>query len=147
MVGMIIIGPMAEHDVGFPLPNEAGKHAAIFEGGKQFAVMNVENDALHAENLVRSLHFVAPAQGQGAAGFAPMADIAIGHRHEQDMMAFFRPHGSCATYLKFAVIRMRPETDDAEFAVVRWHGDAFDGAEAKLSGGEQCAKRNQCWSR
>src|SRR5206468_1957525 len=59
------------------------------------------------------------------------------------MMAFLRPHRRGATHLKFTIVRMRAEANDAEFAIVRRHGDAFNGTERELSNREQCAKSNE----
>ena len=94
-----------------------------------------EDDALDAEDAVSLVDLGFAAEGEGAAGFAPVADVAVGHGHEEHVVAGGGPARGGAADLEFAIIRVRAEGDDAEFAVVGGRqGDAGDrGAE---SGGE-----------
>ena len=61
-----------------------------------------------------------------AAGFAPVADVAIGHGDQLDPMPLGRPQRRATARLDLAVIRMRAETDDAQFAVLGRHFDTVN---------------------
>ena len=80
--------------------------------------------------------FGLAAEGEWAAGFAPVADIAVGHGDEEHVVAGGGPARGGAPELEFAVIGMGAEGDDAEFAVVGGrHRDAGNGGAE--SGGER----------
>ena len=66
---------------------------AILQRRQQFAVVDVEHFRGDAEDLGRFLHFGLAAIGQRAAGHAPVPDVAVGDRHELDVMAQGRPLG------------------------------------------------------
>ena len=113
---------MADHQVRVPLANEAGDFAAVLQVRLQFAVVDVEHFAGDAEDAGGLQHFSQAAFGKRAAGLAPVADVAIGHGHELHLVSFGGPHRSGAAGLNLTIVRVRPEADDAQFAVVRRGG-------------------------
>jgi hypothetical protein len=58
-------------------------------------------------------------------------------------MTFRGPQSSGSRSLKLAIIRMRAKRNDAQFAVIRWDRDAFNGAETGLSSQKQSAGDNE----
>ena len=136
VVGVVVVGAGAEDEVGVPRADEAREGAAVFEGGLEFAVVIVEHHTLDTEEAVGRIDFGFAANREGAAGFAPVADVAVGYGDEQHVVASGGPAGGGAADLEFTIIGVRTEGDDAEFAVVRGrHGDAGDrGADG---GGEE----------
>jgi hypothetical protein len=88
---MIIPRPRPHDDVSLPLADEAGKRAAILQGGHEFAIMNIEHFGFNAQDLIGPLHLGRPALRQRPAGFGGVADIPVSGRDEFDFMAFGRP--------------------------------------------------------
>ena len=117
MVGVVVVGARAEDEVGIPGADEARECAAVFEGGLEFAVVVVEHHSLDTEDAVGRVDLGFAAEGEGAAGFAPMADVAVGDGDEEDVVAERGPARGGAADLEFAVIGVGAEGDDAEFAV------------------------------
>src|SRR6185369_17326516 len=115
-----------------PLANQARQHSTVLERRKQLTVMHIQDDSLHAQNLMSLLHFVPASQRQRSARLPPMTDVAVGDRHEQDMVPLLCPHRCCAADLKLAIVRMGSKSDDAELAVIRRHRDAVNGAKRYL---------------
>jgi len=91
--------------------------------GSKFAIMNVENHALDAQNLVSVIDFHFSAQGERSSRLAPMANVTIGHGNKQDVVPFSGPHRTRAAGLKFAIIRVCAKADDAQLTVVGGHRD------------------------
>ena len=69
---------------------------------------------------VENLGFAA--EGEGAAGFAPVADVAVGDRDIFDVMALGGPESADAAGRELAVVGVSAEADDAEFAVIGGSG-------------------------
>src|SRR5207244_11677137 len=65
-----------------------------------------------------ALHLGLASARQRAARVPPMANIAVGHGHEFDVVSFRRPQDGRPSRLQFAVIGMGPEAEDAQLAVV-----------------------------
>ena len=114
VVGVVIVWTRAEHEVGVPLANGFGDELAVFEGGEEFAIVNVEDFGFDAEDFSGLFDFSQAAFGEGSAGFAPVADVAVGDGNEFYFMAFGSPHGGGTADLDFAVVRVSAEGDDAE---------------------------------
>jgi hypothetical protein len=123
MVGVIVVGAGAEDQVGLPFADEADQLLAILERGHELAVVIVEDFDACAEEGGGLLHFVFAAEGKWAAGFAPVADVAVGDGDEFDMVALGGPESADAAGLELAVVGVGAEADDAEFAVVGGSGE------------------------
>ncbi len=119
MIGVVIVGPMTHDDVGIPFPDQAGDSAAILQGRQQLAVVNVQDFRGDAQEACGGLDLGLAAARQGAAGVAPVADVAVGHGDELDVVPLRPPQDGDAAGLQFAIVRMGPETEDAQLAVVR----------------------------
>jgi hypothetical protein len=139
MVRVIIVGSWAQDDISMPFADEASNGSAILQGGQQFAVMDIQDLAGDPEDLVGMFGFRFTASGQGASGFAPVADVAVGDGDQFDMVAFGGPHGPDASGLDLAIIGVSAEANDTQFAVIRRRigGDQFKGKQ----GGEQKENR------
>jgi hypothetical protein len=75
--------------------------------------VDVENLGRDTEDLVGVFRFGFAPAGQRATGFAPMTNITVGNGYQFDMMTFGGPHRAYTSGLDLAIIRMRPEADDA----------------------------------
>ena len=80
MVRMVIIGPGTHDDIGLPFTNQSSDQAAVFQGGHQLPIMEVENLGGGAQAGGGLVYFRSAAFGQRPARIAPMANIAIGYR-------------------------------------------------------------------
>ena len=60
VVGVVIVGPVSDHDVGLPLADQPGDRPAILQGWHEFAIVDVENLGRDAEDLVRLDHLGGP---------------------------------------------------------------------------------------
>src|SRR5207247_823800 len=105
-------------DVSLPLADEASNGAAVLQSRQQLAVMNVQHLGGDAENFSRFLNFRRAATSQWSARLAPVTYITVRHRDKLDVMPLSRPHSGRAADLQLAVIRVRAEADDPQFAVV-----------------------------
>ena len=121
MVGMIIVGPRADHQVRLPFADQADDFLAGLQCRQQFAVVNVEHFHGRAEKARGLFNLPLAPQRQRPAGLAPMADVAVGHGNKFDVMALARPQRADPAGLQFAIVRMRAETDDAQLAVIGRH--------------------------
>ena len=126
MIGVVVVGTVADHDVRLPVADEARDPAAVLQRHHQLAVVVVEHLGLDAEDPRRVLGLRPPAQGQGPAGDDRVADVAVGHRHALDLVAEGGPLRSHAGRVQLAVVGMRAEGDDAQLAV-RGGGRTYPG--------------------
>ena len=111
--------PQCAKSAGQPEARSAGHRvAAVLQRGQQLAVVDVEHFARDVQHLGDASNLGRAAPGEWPARLAPMADVAIGDRNKLDMMARGGPERGRAAGLNLAIIRMRAEADDAEFAVV-----------------------------
>ena len=90
-----------------------------------------------AEDLGGLLDFFFAAEGEGAAGFAPVADVAVGDGDEFDVMALGGPESADAAGLELAIVGVGAEADDAEFAVVGGSGESGEGEKKNSDAGEK----------
>src|SRR5690606_11235956 len=118
VVGVIVLGAMGKHDVRFPLANEAHDLAPRLEVRHELAVVDVEDLGLDPEDARGLLHLARASLGERAAGLVPVPDVAVRERDELHVMARFRPERRDTADLDLAVIGMRAERDDPEFAVI-----------------------------
>lgn len=139
VVGMIVPGAVGDDDVGLPLADDFGEEFAVFEGGQKFAVVKVQHFAGDAPFLSAGFDFGDAALGQFTPSVAPVADVAIGHGAEFDVMALFGPFDGGAAGFVFGIIRVRTEDDDAKFAI------GFSGVAGGQRGGDQASEeREEC---
>ena len=122
VVGMIVVGAMADDDVGLPLADETDDFAAVLQCRLQLAVVNVEDLHGDAQHFCRRFHFGFAPQEQGPSGLPPVTNVAIGDGNELHAMPLPRPQSSGAAGSDFAIVRVCAEADDAEFAILGRHG-------------------------
>ena len=72
-----------------------------------------------AEDLGRRLDLGLAALRQRLLADLPVADVAVGDRHELDVVPGLRPLDRGAAGLELGVVRVGPEDDDPQLAVVR----------------------------
>ena len=123
MIGVVVPGTMGDDDIGIPFADDLGDEFAVFEGGEQFAVVDVEHLGSDTPFGGAGFGFGVAALGEFAAGVAPVADVAIGDGAEFDVVAELGPFDGGATGFVFGVVGVGSEDDDAEF------GDGFCGLE------------------
>ncbi len=114
MVGMVVVGPMAHDDVGLPCADEPRHRLAVFERGRQFAVVDVHHFGLDPENAGAFGDFRLAPACQRAAGRAEVADVAVGHRDELDLVPGRSPERRDAARLQLGIVGMGAEGDDAK---------------------------------
>ena len=129
MIGMVVPGPMGDDEVGIPLTDHLGDEFAVFEGGKELAVVDVEHLGSDTPFGGAGFGFGVAALGEFAAGVAPVADVAIGDGAEFDVVAEFGPFDGGAAGFVFGVVGVGSENDDAEFAVGFGGGEQGGGDE------------------
>lgn len=117
MVGVVVPRAMGDDEVGIPFADDLGDAFAVFEGGEEFAVVNVEDLGGDPPFGSAGFGFGVAALGEFAAGIAPVADVAIGDGAEFDVVAEFGPLDGGATGFVFSVVGVSSEYDNAEFAV------------------------------
>jgi len=118
MVGMIVPRTMRDDDVRLPLADDADDLLPVLQRRHQFAIVNVEHLSLCADEGIRFFHFGEPPLRQRSTRRLPVADVAIGHRHELHVMAEFYPLRRRAARSVLCIIRMCAEDDDAQLAIV-----------------------------
>src|SRR5207247_1074508 len=67
VIGMIVVGPMAHDNVGFPLTDKAGNGAAVLQSRQQLAVVDIQYLSGDAKNLGGLLNFGSPPSSQRSA--------------------------------------------------------------------------------
>ena len=112
MIGVIVVGPMRDHHVGLPLADLAGDDPAVFQGRQQLAVVDIEHLGFDAQNLGALLDLGRAATGEDGPGHLVVADVAVGHADELDLVAQLGPPRGRAAGFQLAVVRMRAEDDD-----------------------------------
>ena len=119
MIGMVIPRPVRQDDVGLPFADQAGDLLARLEIRHQLAVVDVEDVRLDAELLVARRDLGLAPLRQRAARLREVSDVAVGQRHQLDLVSL-RGHQRCrAPELQLGIVWMRAERDDAQRA---WRG-------------------------
>ena len=116
MVGVVVVGPVGDHDVGLPLADLAGDRPAVLQRRQQLAVVDVQHLGLDAQDLGASLDLGGAAAGEVRAGHLVVADVAVGHADELDLVARAWPSARGPAGLELAVVGMGAEDDDPERA-------------------------------
>jgi hypothetical protein len=114
MIGMIVIRAMAENDVGLPFADQPRKSAAVLDSREKLTIVNIEDLGGDAKDLGATLDFRRTTQRELSSAHGKMADIAIGRRHELDVVARRGPLGGNTARLEFAVIRMGSKCNNSE---------------------------------
>jgi hypothetical protein len=99
VIGVVVVGTMAHDDVRLPFADEPGDQTAILQRGQQFAVVNVQHFGGDAQDAGTAFHLRLAPAGEGPSGVAPVADVAVGHGNELDVMSLGRPQGRHAARL------------------------------------------------
>src|SRR5206468_12636817 len=87
----------------------------------------------------RGLDFRLASPGEGGPGLAPVADVAVGHGDELDLVSLGRPHRADARGLQLAIVRVRAEADDAK----RFVGGNGNGSAQNNDGGPDDASHEE----
>src|SRR4029453_15682679 len=120
---MVVVWSVADDHVGFPFTDEPADRAPVLHRHHEFAVVDVQDLGLDAENCGALFHFSRAPQREWTTGDPPVSDGAVRAGNELDMVPQRRPLRSRASGRKLAVVRVGAEDDDAELAVVvRWRG-------------------------
>ena len=117
MIGVVVPGPVGDDDIGIPFADDFGDEFAVFEGGEQFAIVDVEHLGSDSPFGSAGFGFGVAALGELSSRIAPMTDVAIGDGAEFDVVAEFGPLDGGAAGFVFSVVGVGSEYDDAEFAV------------------------------
>jgi len=124
---MVVIGSVADHQIGLPLADEPAEGPAIIHGHHELAIVDVQDLRRRAQDL-RALHdFGGAAPGERPSGHGPVSDVAVGAGNKLDVMPIRGPLGRSPSRRDLAVVRMCAEANDAQFAIVGWQRAPFDG--------------------
>ena len=86
VVGMVVVGTRAQHEVGIPLPDLADDLLAHLQRGQQLAVMVVKGDVFDADSAAGFRSLGSPPHRQSAAPFALVARVAVRHRDKAHLV-------------------------------------------------------------
>ena len=78
---------MGKHHVRLPIAYQPGDFLAIFQGGFQFAVVDVQHLDFNPCSAGSFLHLFGSANRQLAACHPPMANVAVCHGDELHLVA------------------------------------------------------------
>ena len=87
---------------------------AVFQGRQQLAVVDIEHLGLDAQDLGALLDLGRPAASEDGAGHLVVADVAVGHADELDLVAQLGPPRGRAAGFELAVVGMGAEDDDPQ---------------------------------
>ena len=120
MVGMVIVRPRRQHEVGFPQTDLADDLLARFQRRKQLAVVVVEDDVVDPDPASSLLGFRPAPRRERAAAFRLMSRIAVGDGDEADVVSHrgqLRRGAACAL---IAIVRVGTEGNHIQLAVSAW---------------------------
>ena len=117
MVGVIIVGPRRQDEVGFPLPDLANDLLSRVQARQQLAVVIVEDDVLDPDAASRFPRFRAPPGGQRAASLRLVSRVAVGDGDEPHPVAERGVLGGDAARSLITVVRMGAKRDDVQLAI------------------------------
>ena len=119
MIGVIVVGPVADHDVRVPLPDQLRNDAPVLECGQDLPVVYVHHFGRNAQPPAHLHHLFLSTLRQRPSRRLPVTDIAIGRRNQLDVVPHFCPlHG----HTRAAVLRIvgvRAKDDNPQLAVNR----------------------------
>lgn len=111
---MVVVGAVGQHQVGLPLADEADDLQAVFEGGQQFAVGDVEHFVLHAEAPPGFLGFGLAAGGEALAAQGLVALVAVGERDELDGVPTDGVKQGQPARVKVTIVGVGTDDEDAD---------------------------------
>jgi hypothetical protein len=114
MVGVIVVRARGEHEIGAPLPNLADDLLPYLQVGHELPIVIVEHDVLDADPPARLLCLGAAAHRQLPTPLLLVTGIAVGDRHEADLVPECRPLRGAAARPDVTVVGVGAERDDAE---------------------------------
>ncbi len=131
VVGMIVVRPVGNDQIGVPGADQPSHGAAIFQGRHQLAVMDVQHLRSRAQDLRGRAHLGQAPGGQGFACHAGVPGVAIGDRGQFHVMSQGRPEHGRSTGTDLRIVGMSPEDDDSQLAVGWPLG--FDGQRRRVA--------------
>ena len=84
------------------------------EVGHEFAVVNVDHVSGDAENPCALLWLLVAPLRKGTASLREVADVAVGHGNELDLVPVGGPQRGHARRLELGIVRVRAERDDVQ---------------------------------
>ena len=138
MVGMIVVRPRREHEVGLPFADLPDDLLAHLEIGDELAIMVVEHHVLDADAAAGLLRLGAPPHGELAAALLVVTGIAVGDGDEPHLVAERRPFGRRAAGADVTVVGVRTERDDAERLILG--GDSCRREQDERTAGNEHAR-------
>ena len=117
MIGVIVVWTVTDDDVRLPVADQAADRPTVLHGHHEFTVVDVEHLGLVAKDAGALPDFRRAALSQASTRHAPMADVTVCTGHKFDMVTLRGPLCACSAGAEFAVVRVRPKNDDAQFAV------------------------------
>jgi hypothetical protein len=109
---------MAQHDIRLPLSNQSRDRPPVFQRCHQFCVMVIQNlRGGDAKDFGSGLDFGLAPLSQWAAGHLSMAEVAVASGNEFHLMSQLRPKHGRTTHFDLAIVGMRSEANDSEFAI------------------------------
>ncbi len=112
MIGMVVVGPVRDHDVGLPLADLAGDRSPILEGGQQLAVVDVEHFRGDAEDLRALLDLGRAAAGEHRSRDLVVPNVAVRDAHELHRVTELGPTRCRPAGVELAIVGMSAEDDD-----------------------------------
>jgi hypothetical protein len=120
VVGVIVVGPRRENDIGLPLANRADHLQPHFEGGHQLAIVVIHDLVFgDAEPAGRFLGLDVPAPGQCDAAHFLVAGVSVGDRNEFHRGPGLDEFRGRAAEFAVAIVRVGPESDHPERSLLR----------------------------
>ena len=130
VVRVIVVRAMADNDIGFPFADQPSENLAIFEGGHEFAVVDVEHFGGHSQNGCRRLDFGVSSFGQRTSRHSPVTDVAVCGRDELHQVAALGPEDRNAATANLAIVRVGPKDKDTQaFRFLAVDGTVLESAE------------------
>ena len=118
MVGMIVVGAMGDDDVGLPFADEPRDRLPVLERRLELAVVIVQDLEVVSDEPGPVLDLGLAPPGQRRAGFLPVADIAVRHGNELDVIPFRDPQGGRPGRVRFGVVRVGPDDEDPRLSLI-----------------------------
>ena len=122
---MVVVRPVCDDDVRFPIPDAADHLTPDLDAGKQFAAVIFEDlvfvDPQPTSGLLS--FFTAPLL-ECSTGVGGMAVVSPGGRHELHVASRVRPLRRSAARLQFAIVGMRSDHQDSKlcFRIISHRG-------------------------
>ena len=87
VVGVVIVRPVGEHEVGFDLTNELDHVVAVVDRGFEFALRIVEGDVLRTDDRGGRVGLRTTSSSERRAALFVVAGLAVGHADVRHLVA------------------------------------------------------------